>query len=430
MLIMTNDAIAVVESEDGVLVVGPEHLLARLDEARPARLRTLDSSMLTRIGTALGAASDIQAKSGRWLKLDKKSDQYLKAMGVDIRRVNAGVVRRKDIPGLQGGQITKHLGFEDFALLTPAAPAALAAMATQAALEASLDEIMQYLASIDAKLDRLLEQRKVEVRGQLGGIALAIDEANAIHGRTGKVSEVTWSKVQGNTLALQSLQVEAVAQLQALADHVKRQATSVDQAAQALDDAAKDVPFWLEVLARTIVTQDRQYLLELARVEDTEPGQLAAHREGIVEARDQRKARIAASLAAIVTSVRDSRTLSNIDRVVNPISAPKIITLTNEVNHAVAQFAERADLDVVGVDEQELLAWGEAAKTLVSDAAARVGSTSASVAGKVKRLGAHLQQRREVSALTRAEKILDKRRGIGVRTTESAAEIEPPATDN
>lgn len=423
---MSENAIALVESEDGVLVVGPEHLLARLDEARPARLRTLDSSMLARIGTALGAASEIQAKSGRWLKLDKKSDQYLKAMHVDIRRVSAGVIRRKDIPGLKGGQITKHLGFEDFALLTPAAPAALAAMATQAALEASLDEIMKYLASIDAKLDRLLEQRKVEVRGQLGGIALAIEEANAIHGKTGKVSEVTWSKVQGNTLALQTLQVEAVAQLQALADHVKRQATSVDQAAEALDEAAKDVPFWLEVLARTLVMQDRQYLLELARVEDLEPGQLAAHREGIVDARDQRTARITTSLAAIVIAVRDSRTLSNIDRVVNPINAPKFITLANDVSQAVAQFAERADLEIVGVDEQELLAWSEAAKTLLGDAAGHVGAAGAGVASKVKRFGAHLREHRESSTFARAEKIV-KRRGISTRAAQGTTEIEPAA---
>jgi hypothetical protein len=192
---------------------------------------------------------------------------------------------------------------------------------------------------------------------------------------------------------------------------------------------AKDVPFWLEVLARTLVMQDRQYLLELARVEDLEPEQLAAHREGIVDARDQRTARVATSLAAIVVAVRDSRTLSNIDRVVNPINAPKIITLANDVNQAVAQFAERADLELVGVDKQELLAWSEAAKTLLGDAAGHVGATGAGVASKVKRLGAHLREHRESSTLARAEKIV-KRRGIDMQATKGAAEIEPTAGDD
>lgn len=129
----------------------------------------------------------------------------------------------------------------------------------------------------------------------------------------------------------------------------------------------------------------------------------AAHRDGIVEARAHWTTRIATSLTAVVGAVRDSRALSNFDRVVDPINAPKIIMLTNDVNHAVAGFAERADLDLIGVDEQELWVWSEAAKTLVGDAAACVGSAGSSVANRVKRFGAHLQERRDSGALARAD---------------------------
>lgn len=79
----------------------------------------------------------------------------------------------------------------------------LATMATQYALEAALDEITAYLEVIDAKLDQLLKQRKTETLGQLGGIAMAIEEANAIYNETDGVSLVTWSKVQ---FALQTMQ--------------------------------------------------------------------------------------------------------------------------------------------------------------------------------------------------------------------------------
>lgn len=299
-------------------------------------------------------------------------------------------------------------------------------MATQAALEASLDEIMQYLATIDAKLDRLLEQRKIEVSGQLGGIALAIDEAAAIHRSTGTLSEVTWSKVQSNTLALQTLQVEAVAQLQALADHVKRQAKNTDQAAQALDDIEKDVPFWLEVLARTIVMQDRQYILELARVESIEPVQLEAHRTGIVDARSQRAERMATSLDAVIASVRECTELSDLDRVINPINAPRINTLANGINHTIAHFAERADLLLIGVDERELRAWSDAARSLLGGAASKVSATGAGLAGKVKKLGAGVQERREHRVLSRAERIRDRHQ----LDASSALEIEPPVQDD
>jgi hypothetical protein len=48
----------------------------------------------------------------------------------------------------------------------------------------------------------------------------------------------------------------------------------------------------------------------------------------------------------------------------------------------------------------------------------------------VKRLGTHLKERRESGTLARAGKILDKRRGIGMRANESTSEVESSATDD
>ena len=45
----------------------------------------------------------------------------------------------------------------------------------------------------------------------LGGIVFAIEEAEAVHGSTGRVSAVTWSKVQQNSLLLQQVQASTKA---------------------------------------------------------------------------------------------------------------------------------------------------------------------------------------------------------------------------
>ncbi|RKX00736.1 hypothetical protein D9C01_12540, partial [Corynebacterium diphtheriae] len=83
--------------------------------------------------------------------------------------------------------------------------AALAAAATNNQIMAALDDIQDYLAVIDEKIDRLLKQRKLEIAGQLGGVVFAIEEAESVQESTGHVSAVTWSKVQQNSLILQQV---------------------------------------------------------------------------------------------------------------------------------------------------------------------------------------------------------------------------------
>ncbi|UOQ88044.1 hypothetical protein MUN74_12150 [Agromyces endophyticus] len=415
---MSDEAtMAVIKTDDGVLFLGSEKALSVFDSQSQLVARKMTSTTLARAGRALGAVDQIQANSGRWVKLTSESAAFLKKSGVS--EVTSGVVRAKN------GQILKHLKFEHAALLTPAAPAALAAMATQASLEAALAEIKEYLAAIDAKLDRLLKQRKIETLGQLGGVTLAIDEADSIYRETGVVSSVTWSKVQGNSLALQTMQAEAIAQLNALAEDVSERVGDTDASAKALEVAQNDAPFWLGVLARTLALQDRQYVLELARVADDEPSQLETHRQGIKVARADRTTRIIQSLEAIGSSVRKSAELTNFARVANPFSSQAVTNHANRLGQSVKDFAEHADLQLAGIDQLDQTRWGHAAKALLGDAASRVGSTSADVANRAKALGDQIQERRDDALLAKAEKVKDKR---GVKP-ELAAEIgADPAT--
>ncbi|MCH1883961.1 hypothetical protein [Agrococcus sp. ARC_14] len=420
---MSDDdlALAIIESDDGIMLLGDELALQSFEAKTGVNAKKLTQQSLALAGKALGVMGAVQANSGRWVKLTKESAEFVKKHGEALSKADnlmTGVVRG------EGGKILKHLKFEHAALLTPAAPMALATMMTQASLEASLDDIQEYLEVIDAKLDRLLKQRKIEALGQIGGVTFAIDEAKSIYDATGRVSAITWSKVQANSLALQTMQAEAVAQLGALAELVKERGTDTDKSAAVLEEVREDVSFWLGVLARTMALQDRQYVLELARVIDSEPDQLDQHRHGIRAARLARTNRIARTLDAINASVHDAATLTNRDRVANPFSSRRVTDRANGVNNEVAEFARHADLAVTQVEQADNTPWARAARALVGEAADQVGAIGDGVATRAKAVGAGIQEQGDSVVLSLAKRVQARRDAR--RAEDAPAAIENP----
>jgi hypothetical protein len=220
----------------------------------------------------------------------------------------------------------------------------------------------------------------------------------------------TWSKVQANSLALQTNQAEAVAQLEELADNLKEQTGDTDGSAQILADVREDAPFWLGVLARCMALQDRQYMIELARVSDEEPDHVEAHHEGIKLARSERAQRISLPLAALRESVEGCAQLSNLERVTHPLNARRITSGANDVNQTLTDFAESMALDLTAHDHLESVTWGTAAKAVIGDVGSRAGAAGDHVAGQAKGITARLRERREEALETKLEKLRNKRR--------------------
>lgn len=394
-----QDTVVIVESDEGALVLGPAEFFAPF-EASPGASRPLSPSVVASVANALGTLSSLQTQSGRWLKMDEATARTLRKH-VGTNSVVTGVIR-----GAKGRSV-KHMNFEAVGLFTPAAPAALAAVAAQQAIQASLAEITAYLETIDAKLDRLVKQRKVEVLGAMGGISLAIDEAISIEQQTGVVSSVTWSKVQGNATALQSILAESLAQLTDVVDRIRGDAGDVDDLAKTLKECAADVEFWLGVLARSLAMQDRQYLIELSRVQAAEVDSLDDHREGIFLARQARRERISKALSSIAAEVQASAQLTHAQRVANPFSSRAVTTGANQIIERISAIARRLDIDV-SAGSAEDVRWTQAARGLAGDAAGGV----AAVAQRTK-------ERREKSILERADRIRSRR----------AADSSPKASD-
>lgn len=352
-------------------------------------------------------------QSGRWFKADAASAAWLKAN--KVKNVRSGVVRVKDVAGAQGnrGSILKHLNFEQAGLLSPAAPAALASILMQQSLESSLADIQAYLEVIDEKLEVLLQQRKHEMLGQLGGVSLVMDDAVTVLEETGHMSSVTWSKIQANSVILATIQAESIAQLQGVATRIADCAHDVNKLPDVLKKSREDAIFWVGVLARTVSLEDRQYVLELARVEEEKPEDVESHRRGIHLARERRHSKIFQALTAITESVQGFSNLSNRVKVANPFDAPKIVQYSNEMSAGIGEFLTHLGVGVVEIGQLERGSWAGALKGLVGETAEGVGAHGSRVAGQAKGISGKVRAHRDQAVLAKAERIRSRRSGSG-----------------
>jgi len=200
-----TDEIQLIADGDGVAVIGAPGLVERFLASEGLPSRELG---LQRLGPAIGnaaaatrAGAEIAANAGRWVKLTEKSAKALKA----------GKLMKGSSPGVGRAVVTKNgkiTGILEIvkgsgALLTnPAILTGAAGIMAQLAMQQAMDEITDYLAKIDAKLDDVLRVERDAVLADMIGIDLVIDEAMTIREQVGRVSEVTWSKVQATSMTI------------------------------------------------------------------------------------------------------------------------------------------------------------------------------------------------------------------------------------
>ena len=150
----TTQEITVIKDEHGLLFLGnPKEIKAWLDD-RGLASREFVSKALRTGGSAVQTAAKVSSESGRWVKLTKDSAKLLEKYG-KAGAIQPGVVQKSN------GQIVKWLRFENPSqLFSPAMATGVAGMMTQMALEQAIQEITDYLKSIDEKVGDLLQDQK------------------------------------------------------------------------------------------------------------------------------------------------------------------------------------------------------------------------------------------------------------------------------
>lgn len=355
-----DDEIELISDGDGLAVIGSSTAVERfMASVGLANVGSTSIGAAFRAGaSAAQAGSEAAANSGRWVKLTQESAQNLQRYGLTPTKtpgVSHAVLGRR-------GSIEKWLQIETGpgAMMTsPAMLSGAAGIMAQMAMQQTMAEITEYLATIDEKLDAVLRAQANQVLARMDGVDLAIREAMSVRQSVGRVSEVTWSKVQNSAQAIHETQGFALRQLADLADKIEEK-SDVGDLAKVAKSAETEVEKWLTVLARCFQLHDAVAVLEVDRVLDAAPDELDRHRLGLKAARRDRAEAITESTERLLARMSTAVDRANSRVLFNPTSSPAVVRSGNHVAADVHAFYELLGVES-GHTSSEARRWREAA---------------------------------------------------------------------
>ena len=361
---MSTD-IQLISDGDGLAVIGERTAVDLFLAAE--RLASQDLG-LPRLGAVFKAGADIAhayteiaAMSGQWVQLTKESKHLLDKHGLTKSSksgLSTGVVNAGKAKGRIGEFVESAKGPLS-QLSNPAVLSGAAGIMAQLAMQQTMDEITDYLATIDAKLDDVLRTQEDAVLADMIGVGFDIDEAMTLREHGGRVNEVTWSKVQGASATIARTQAYALRQLDALAEKLER-TTNVGALSETAKAAESKTGDWLAVLARCFQLQDAIAVLELDRVLEVAPADLDGHRLGLKAVRQKRLETIARTTGQLLTRMDAAADTANAKVLLNPIQSPAVVRAREQVASTVADFHGRLGLESGG-QSVEAKAWTAAA---------------------------------------------------------------------
>jgi hypothetical protein len=343
-----------VSDGDGLAVIGPPAAVAMFAATTKVPSRELDlqrvNAAVARGGSTLQTASEVSANAGRWMKLTEESARAAHSANL-VQRSGGQFVQATT--RASNGQFTKNLQFvaKPGAMLTnPAMLAGVGGIMAQYAMQKQMEEITEYLAKIDAKVDDILRAHKDAVLADMIGVELILDEAMVIRAEVGRVSEVTWSKVQGEAATIARTQAYALRQLDAIAEKLEKE-TKLGDLADVSRQAQETVVEWLAVLARCYQLQDALAVIEIDRVFDSSPSELDRHRLALHTARQRRLDAIAKATSQLGARMDAAAGRANAKVLLNPLSAKVIVNASNDVANGIRDLHITLGL----ADEREFL---------------------------------------------------------------------------
>lgn len=399
------DELEIISDGEGLAVIGKSTLVERFLES----MGLSAYAELPGLGSALGAGasvvevgSEVAANSGRWVKLTEESAKAVRQFGLMDSKT----------PGVKHAMVGKPGDIQQWIKVakTPASivtnPAMLAGAAgimAQVAMQQQMDEITDYLAVIDAKLDDVLRSQTNQVLATLDGVDLIVREAMSVRDAVGRVSGVTWSKLQNSAQSISETQGYALRQLGDLADKIER-SKKIGDLAKVASEAETEVQKWLVVLARCFELQDAVGVLELDRVLDASPDELDRHRLGLKSARKDRQELISGRTEYLLERMNVAVGIANSKVLFNPKQSPSVARSTNLVTTEVDEFHQLLGIES-GHASSEARRWREAAGEKLETASA----TGAQGIDTVKKFGSRTSRKARVVKGKVSDKIAERK---------------------
>lgn len=391
-----DNAIELISDGDGLAVIGEPTAVDRFlgtlgleshDLGLPRLTKALNLGATGLQAVAAHAAAAPVPDAARWVRLTEESALKISDLGgltpTKVPGVSHAMIGK---PGASKSWIQIDQGPGQLAA-NPQLMAGAPALMAQLAMQQAMSEIMDYLAVIDAKIDDVLRAQKDAVLARMIGVGLQLDEAMTIREHVGRVNEVTWSKIQDASGVIAQTQAYALLQLDALAEGLERKSSIADLMKRA-DEAESATRDWIAVLARCFQLQEAVGIVELDRVMESAPEDLAGHRLGLQRSRQDRLDKIARTTTQLVTRIQAAAERANSRVLFNPIQSPGVVRASTNVTESVNELHERLG---IGSAEHsiETRRWAVAASEARDRA--RVRGSEAVTAGR--RLGSGTRER-------------------------------------
>ena len=378
-----SSEIQLISDGDGLAVIGEPAAVELFLASEGLPSKDLDLPRLGKVlstgGAATQAGAEIAANSGRWVKLTEESAQAMRKYKL-MKGSSPGVRRAVLTEGGRSKGFLQLVRTPGSALTNPALLSGVGGIMAQLAMQQAMEEITDYLVRIDEKLDDVLRAQTDQVLARMDGVDLAVREATKVREAVGRVSEVTWSKVQAASSTIFDTQAYALRELNALSEKLERRNTLGDLAT-ATRDAQSEVHKWLAVLARCFQLQDAIAVLELDRVLDDSPEELDRHRLGLQAARQDRLDLISQRTVRLLTRMSSAGSEANRKVLLHPSKAPALVEASNQVSGAIIDFHGTLGIEDGG-EALEARRWKSAASE-ARDRALERGADRVDVAKRV-----------------------------------------------
>lgn len=397
---MEEQTVSVIGDRDGLASFGEANAVESFLSAQGLNSRELN---LDRVGKSLSAgaataqvAAELMSNSGRWVKLTKESAKAFHTEKL-MKGSADGIARAVTMKDGKISGILEIASGPGVALLNPAALPVIAGLMAQQAMQESFDEILDCLAVIDEKVDDILRAQKDQVFSELAAVGMLIDDAMVLRAHVGRVSAVTWSKVQANSMCIAKTQDRALRELEALAVKLDKKAKMAELAKAAADIEAKALD-WIVILARSIQLDEAMSIIELDLVFDAHPEDLETHRRGLQDARAKRVEQISRMTGDLLDRLQERGAFANSKVLLHPKTASQVVRSSNKVSSDLQEF--RTSLGMAS--PAELLgvkSWG----TALVEVRDRVVSVGADGMGAVRQFGEDAKE----LAMDKAESVAD-----------------------
>lgn len=372
----TRQDITVVNDGQGLLFLGDPQGIKRWLDEQGLTSRQFTTKAIKTAGDALGSLGEAKQQSGRWVKLTKESAELVKKYG------KPGTIQ-KGVAQNAKGRAVKWLEFYNPSqLFTPAMAAGVGGMMTQMALEQAIQEITDYLAAIDEKVDDLLQDQKDTTIASLMGAALEVDEAAAVREATGTLSDTAWSKVSPCAQTTSRALAYALTKLKGLSDKAER-AKSIEDVGHAVEKLPDETRAWLDVIARSIQTRDRLSVIELERAYAELPEVLEQHRAAIVEARKRRLTNVQNGIGAFRQSLEETARRLRDQKLFHPFVVDDSLEAIDAVTKELDSFAAQLDIEISQKTIERARAWNELAGEAIVEVAGGAAANAVELGGKM-----------------------------------------------